>query len=426
MRALDQLHVGMRVLETARSQWWPADRIRDYQNDALVRMMRHVAANVPFYQRLNLRPESIAGAADLERFPVVGKRDIQRDPEAFIANGFARADLYASRTSGSSGQPTTTYFDRRAWLLVKYALKMRRIFATAGIPLLRRVMIISEQPSELLQPLADAAPSGLGVFFRQQYLSIHTPAEHHLTVLARFRPHIIYAFPSYLLDLITTAERRAVALPRIATLYTSSEVLTPAARNRIEAAFGGQLHDVYGSTEFKEVAWQCRHGRYHLNFESVYLEASDPGRCGRVVLSSLINAAMPLLRFDIGDRAVFAPDTCPCGRVSPQLIEFIGREGEMITLPSRRRISPYLLTTAIESESSILQYRIVQTEAAAFRVEVVVGSPGESAPWSSRVCEELQRVVGEPVTFSVREVRELARAPGGKRSIFVRVHPGLR
>jgi phenylacetate-CoA ligase len=423
MRAIDQLRVAVKLLAGMRSQWWSAERIRDYQSKALIRLMKHAVSNVPFYQRLNLRADTIASSADLERFPVLTKQDVQRDPDAFIARGFALTDLYASRTSGSSGRPTTTYFDRSGWLLARYALKVRRIAATAGLPLLRRVMIVSEQAPELLKSVADAAPSSL--FLPRQYLSIHTPPEHHLTALAAYRPEIIYAFPSYLLDLIATAERGALPLPQIATLYTSSEVLTRAARSRIERAFRGRLYDVYGSTEFKEVAWQCRDGRYHLNFESVYVEPKGLDVWGPVVLSSLCNIAMPLLRFDIGDRALFGANTCPCGRSSPHMLEFAGREGDMITLASGRRLSPYLLTTAIESEDSILQYRIVQTRVNSFRIDVIVRSPGDSSAWQSRVSAEVEQLVGEPASVTVREVDALGRDPSGKRSVFVRAQPDL-
>jgi phenylacetate-CoA ligase len=424
MRIADQLQVAANLLAAARSQWWSAARIREFQDRALVRMMRHAISNVPFYRRLNLSAGSIAVAADLARFPIIGKRDVQRDPHGFLADGFAPASLYSSRTSGSSGQPTTTYFARDAWLLSKYALKMRRVLATSGFPLGRRVLIISEQPPDQLGAIAAAAPSGLGLLYQQRHLSIHTPVAQHLAAIAQYRPHIIYAYPSYLLDLIVSAERDGVALPSVATLYTSSEVLTAAARSRIEKAFSGKLYDVYGSTEFKEVAWQCREGRYHLNIESVYLEPQEPGRLGTVILSSLCNFAMPLLRFEIGDRAAFDSNACACGRASPQLGEFAGREGDIITLPSRRRLSPYLLTTAIETAGSILQYRIVQTHSDAFRIDVTVRSPGESAMWRSRLCAELERVTGEPVRFEVREVDALERDPGGKRSVFVRALAG--
>jgi phenylacetate-CoA ligase len=144
-----------------------------------------------------------------------------------------------------------------------------------------------------------------------------------------------------------------------------------------------------------------------------------------MILSTLCNFAMPLLRFDIGDLATFDADPCPCGRASAHMLEFTGRESDMITLPSRRRISRSLLTNVIDGESSILQYRIVQTQADVFRVDVVVRAPGESGSWRGRVCAELERVIGEPVGFTVCEVDALERAASGKRSVFIRTNAEL-
>jgi phenylacetate-CoA ligase len=216
------------------------------------------------------------------------------------------------------------------------------------------------------------------------------------------------------------ADRLGTSVPRVETVYTSSEVLTAAARARIEQAFAGRIYDIYGSTEFKEVAWQCRAGVYHVNFENVYVEAQQPGSCEAVVLSSLCNRAMPLLRYNIGDRAVFGSHSCTCGRASLHLTEFSGREGDMISLPVGRRVSPYLLTTVIESEDSILQYRINQTALRDFRIDVIVKAPGESMRWRERVCKQLEHVLGD-VTIDVNEVDRLERAPSGKRSVFVRM-----
>ena len=108
MKVSDQFHVGAKLLAAMRSQWWSSQRIRDHQQRALVGMMRHALVSVPFYQRLNLRAATIVDAADLQRFPLIAKHDIQRDPDAFLATGFDRAELFASRIDSSSGQPTTT------------------------------------------------------------------------------------------------------------------------------------------------------------------------------------------------------------------------------------------------------------------------------------------------------------------------------
>jgi phenylacetate-CoA ligase len=397
MKLLDELATAGLVIGALRSQWWDERRIRGYQEQALLKVMRHAITRVPYYRALGLDPGSIATASDLKRFPVLTKRDLQRAPESFLAEGFARDTLYASRTSGSSGQPTTTYFDRHAWLLGRYALKMRRIAATSPLPIGCRVLIISERKPEELAALVAATPSGLRPFVRQLRLSIHEPVADHLATIIRWRPQILYTFPSYLLDLIALAERRGEALPPIRTVYTSSEVLTPAAREQIERALCASVCDIYGSTEFKEVAWQCRFGRDHLNFESVHIEQQESGAAGPVVLTSLMNLAMPLLRFSIGDRAVFGSNGCSCGRQSP-----------------------YLLSTAIESEESIRQYRIVQAALDAFRIDVIVSAPGDSLRWRERLCGELRRILGGAIAVAVREVDELPRAPGSKRSVFQR------
>jgi hypothetical protein len=83
---------------------------------------------------------------------------------------------------------------------------------------------------------------------------------------------------------------------------------------------------------------------------------------------------------------------------------------------------PYLLTTDIELEESILQYRIVRTEADAFRIDAVVRQPGQSAVWRERVGAQFLRIAGEPLRVSVQEVTVLERAPSGKRSVFQELH----
>lgn len=419
MRASDQWYVATRLTWALRSQWWSAERIRRWQETALVEIMRHAVAHVPHYQRLGIDPGSITTSDDLQRFPLLSKRDIQREPAALLANGFDPQDLFESRTSGSSGEPTTTCFDRPAWLLGKYVLKMRRIAATKGAGIGRRVLIVSEQPADKLAAAIDDGPAG-GVFFRQRRVSIHQPADAHIAALREFRPHVIYAYPSWLLDLVTSAEQTAASLPRIEAIHTSSEVLTRGARERIQAALGGRVYDVYGSTEMKEVAWECGHGCYHANFESTFIERPAGEARGQLVLTSLVNRAMPLIRFATGDQAVFGDEACPCGRQSPCLSGIDGRVGDVITLPSGRRLSPYVLTTAIEADSSVLQFRIVQTAPSSIRIEIVRKSGTAPEKPADELCAELARLATEPLEFTAHDVEGFERPANGKRSVFTR------
>jgi hypothetical protein len=112
--------------------------------------------------------EVIRSCEDLKRFPLINKRMIQAEPAAFVAAGLDVDCLHASRTSGGSGHPTTTHFVRPTWLLTRCALKPRRIAAIGGWPLLRRVLIVSEQCESKLSATTANAPSGMGVLFQAQ------------------------------------------------------------------------------------------------------------------------------------------------------------------------------------------------------------------------------------------------------------------
>ncbi len=421
MKVLELAQVGVHLAAVLRSQWWPAERIRGWQEKRLTEILRYAVRHVPFYRDLGIRADTIRSPEDLLRFPLLDKSCIQAAGTALLAEGQRPDQLHLSVTSGSTGQPTRTYFDASAWALCKYALKMRRIFAVTN-PAFKRCIIVTEQGPDKLAGYARERALGLGPLYCERLLSIFDELPRQLAQIDAFGPDLLYAFPSYLADLVHYCESQGRPVPQVSILFTSSEVLTTSLRQRIEAAFGGQLFDVYGSTEFKEIAWQCRHGSYHLNFESMWVEslpsAPDAGQ-RRLVLTGLANRAMPLIRFDIGDLGELRYHPCPCGRQSPILTGIHGREVEVMVLPSGRRLSPYVLTTTIELLPGLAKYRVVHETPQSVRVECVSQEPLPEQ--SVRHCiDELQRIVREPVSFRFVRLNEIPRTAGGKHKVFVK------
>ena len=419
-----QVSVALQTLRLLRSQWYTEREIAERQQAALVDTMRHAVLRVPFYRKLGFAASQLQSQDDLQRFPLLTKRTLQESASELIADGLDRRRLPSSRTSGSTGEPTQTFFDKRSWALCKFALKIRRTLAVAP-PFFHRCLIVSEQAPDAAAKYASARPFRVGPAYRERVVSLFEDLDVHRRVIREFRPDMLYGWPSYLLEL-----ERAYALanegpPEIRWIFSSSEVLTPGARSRIEAAFHARVHDIYGCTEFKEVAWQCKHGRYHINSESVLVETPRPpgDAHGQIVLTTLCNRAMPLLRYATGDLgAVAAPGvTCPCGRRLPQLEVISGREGDMMTLPSGRRISPYTLTTILETLHGLHQYRIVQVAPERLRIDMVA-SAATDADRIERCRRELTDTIGEPMDISFRAVREIPRMKGGKHRAFVREH----
>lgn len=416
-----------------RSQWWPAEKLRRLQTRRLDRMLGHARSRVPYYQRLDLDVDALPAFEALRRFPYMVKADIQSAGTSLVARGYEPEALPSSRTSGSTGEPTTTWFDPASWRFTRHVLKWRRVLSSVS-PLGLRLLRVSE--SLPLSAGASLGPRLPGVF-EVSTVSIALDPVQALAHLRRFRPSAIYSYPSWLREVIEAARADGGGVPPVACIMTSSEVLTPADREAISTAFSGRVLDVYGNTELKEVAWQCAHGRYHVNVESVLVEidsATQPttrpnaavagpkdgdGRTGEIVLTGLVNRAMPLIRFRTGDLGRWAAGDCPCGRASPALEDIQGRVMDMMELPGGRRISPYLLTTAIEQDEGIRHYRIEQY--APDQVVIRYRSRGDRPVGEALITERVRDVLGAGIAIDCLSDPDMALPARGKRSVYSRV-----
>lgn len=418
--AASLLALPWQVLRLRRSEWWRAARIRRYQAALLVDQLRFAVTEIPYYRDLGIDAENINSPADLARFPLLNKSVVQRESGRLRNPQYLKGRVHSSTTSGSSGQPTTTWFDPRTWMLTKYALKARRTLA-AGTPLGQRLMIFDETSrpdGRIPPPTFTRLP-----FFRQVRLSTFVQLDEQLSILTGFRPTVIYASPSAITELLDYAERQGISAPRVGTVFLSSEFLTADSRHRIGASLHCRVIDIYGSTEFKEVAVQCDHGNYHVNFESVYVETIPDEDLGeeRIVITSLRNRAMPLVRMDMGDTGRLAWDACSCGRESPYLQVLSGRQLEYLCPRDGSRVSPYLLTTHIEAVPGVGRYRFVQHADGCIELLVVPRHDNEDRESTVRGIEQaMRRLLGPGNPFAIRLVESIERTPAGKHRLVTR------
>lgn len=436
MRVVDVLRGAAALASSLRSQWrdpaWWASR----QERLLHSQLAFAVRSVPFYRnRAAYRPLASAGVAScsapLLRLPMLRRNEVQRHREELLAAGGDRRRWHRSSTSGSMGLPLEVWFDAESWRLSKYVLKARRLLASGWRPGHRVVIVVDDVPSEQLNAHRAAWHLRGGRPWDQfRNLSIYEPPQRHLDLYAAYRPHFIYAFPSYLSELSRhwdAAMRRRVPLR---ALMTSGETLVPPLRHRLAAAFGAPVLDTYGSNEFKEIAWQCPAGEgYHVNMDSVAVEVVDAdgrpvptGAPGELVVTSLINRAMPLIRYGTEDIGRRLAGRCACGRGLERLDYPEGRVADYVRLPDGELISCYEVTTSLLAHPDLLQFRIEHYPQRGVEVRVVMrdGAPEASV---EAVRQALQRHIGRRVPVTLHRVEAIAREPSGKHRAFVARHP---
>ncbi len=119
-------------------------------------------------------------------------------------------------------------------------------------------------------------------------------------------------------------------------MVLTAEPTLPAQRERVGETLDAEVFTFYGARECGWIASECpEEHRLHVNTAGVHLEALDDGR---LLVTDLLNPAMPLLRYEIGDRGALDLEPCPCGDERPVLARLEGREVDVFLLPSGRRV----------------------------------------------------------------------------------------
>ena len=201
--------------------------------------------------------------------------------------------------------------------------------------------------------------------------SVQAPLQELARELQAYAPTVLITYPSCAAAL---AQRQADAglHLKLAEVWVGGEQLGAEQRTRIHAAFGCVLRNNYGASEFFSIAWECAHGRLHLNHDWVILEPVDerlrPVPLGEashsVLLTNLANRVQPLLRYRLDDSLRFVPEPCPCGSGFP-VIEVQGRCDDTLMLRDAQdrevTLLPLALMTVIEEGAHVTQFQLLGT-----------------------------------------------------------------
>ena len=389
----------------------------------LTRMLR-AAAKVPFYRErldaagvgdddlmMELCPEQVLAA-----IAPATKVDLRGAGSDVLLGGKVRPEWRSSSSCGSTGEPFRVYYEPRAWATLKILVKLRARSACGTRPTDRVALLDAVPPSE-----GTIAAAG-----RVARISILQPAARVAAGLAAFAPDTIYGLPSALREAGEELRARGTSLP-VRRIFTSGELLAPAMRQALADAFGAPVFDVYGSSETKEIAWECPVGGMHINADVVRLEVLDeanrpvsPGVEGNLVATLLVNRAMPLLRYRIGDRASLLAERCECRHPFPLLGVVTGRRADMLVLDGGRRISPYALTCALERVGGMLRFQVTQLEPGRLRVRAIAEPGTDRTGTALRIRGAIR---GEVAQSLETEVEFVDRLPSGPRTKFRVVEP---
>jgi phenylacetate-CoA ligase len=211
-----------------------------------------------------------------------------------------------------------------------------------------------------------------------QTFSVQAPLPELARDLQAFGPTVLITYPSCAAALAGLQRDGELDL-RLTEIWLGGEQLSDAQRALMRSAFACPLRNNYGASEFFSIAWECEHGRLHVNDDWVVLESVDrqarPVAIGEmphsVLLTHLANHVQPLLRYRLDDAIRFTGERCACRSAFP-VIEVQGRSGHTLLLHGADdrpvTLLPLALQTVIEEGAQVTQFQLLCTGADALEL----------------------------------------------------------
>ena len=429
-------HLQALLWQLQQSEWLPPEAVRRNQYVQASRLVNHAARTVPFYR------ERLAAAGiplgrplapeEWRRIPLLKREDIQDQGDALASRPppAGHGEATPVSTSGSTGKPVTVLSTGIAQLI--WSAISLRDHLWHGRDLSQKFAAIRkikghntrERRAHNLAtwgaPVADVFQSGSATL-----LSINTAIEEQLKWLQEEQPAYLLSYPTSLKELIDLCRRNGARVPGLRQVRTMAEIVTPELRRQCREVLGVGIADMYSSQECGYFALQCPgHDHYLVQAESVLLEVIDdsgvpclPGETGRVVVTPLMNFAMPLLRYEIGDYATVG-GASPCGRGLPVLERILGRVRNMLVRPDGSKIWPAFGTKTLMKVAPVRQYQFVQQRRDLVEARIVLWRPASAAEEAALI-QHIRDNLPEGIAVELRLVDDIPRSEGGKYEDFV-------
>ena len=327
--------------------------------DQLISLLK-TALKSPGYQK-KYREVNIGEAVeDISKIPFLEYHEILSSPFGFLTSPVSEAH-YVYFSSGTLGKPKTLFYS--AADIERVAYQCTRFSMIEGISPSDTVLLLLPMSLWITGAITRLGHIGVGACVVP--LSLSGSMNTWATIAALIDYTCISSTPSVLMEFASRAPQKEMRI-----VETTGEPLPASVRRKIERFYGGEVYDAYGLTE-AVVGVECsKHSGYHYFEDSTIIEIVDPdsgevldeGEEGEIVVTSLLQHLMPIIRYRTGDLGYLSRDACECGLYYPR-VWVKGRSHLTINLPAAVKLYPYQILEAISLTEGLLpDYEVVVTE----------------------------------------------------------------
>lgn len=348
----------------------PVEKIRALQSERLVKQVKHVYENVPYYRRLmdekGVTPEDIHGIEDLHKLPFLTKADLREAyPYGLLAKPLSECVRIQS-TSGTTGKRVVAFYTQHDVDLWEDCCA-RAVVAAGGT---------NEDVCQVCYGygLFTGGPGLNGGSHKVGCLTLPMSSgntERQIQFMMDLGSTILCCTPSYAAYIGESLKERGYKPEdnKLKAGIFGAEPWTEEMRRDIENSLGIKAYDIYGLTETSGpgVSFECSEQTgMHINEDHFIAEIIDPetgevlpeGSKGELVFTSITKEAFPLLRYRTRDICVLSREKCSCGRTFVKMTKPMGRSDDMMIIRGVN-VFPSQIETVLLNEGYSPNYQIV-------------------------------------------------------------------
>jgi phenylacetate-CoA ligase len=392
--------------------------------DRLAALLSFARENVPYYKRV-IPPNVEALVSDSQNWqqvPLLGKQQIQADWPGFLSEPDVIDDpsVEILVTSGSTGTPLKIVRPRQ-----ELRVQTKRLWATRarwqpGIMGWKQLRLFSNIESLSQKALQFTVEMSLD-------LSWDALASYVGQVEA-FEPDWMYGAPSAVYRWAQYYRRARQSIPTLKLIEVTGEQLLPHQQSLIEEAFGCPVVNHYGCREFWVLSYECPGRLMHAWDDDLLLEVVrdgrpvPPGETGELVVTSLTNRLMPLIRYKVEDIVQMAASNCSCGDLRPILAPVGGRAGSLV-VTRHRAFATSLLNYVfshflLNHDQAFVEYQVVQSDYDLLEIYLVPGECFERNFIETELSKAINQFLPE-VRCKFIVCSRITPLPSGKPQFFI-------
>ena len=347
----------------------PYEQLRQLQNERLVKQVRHVWDNVPYYRKKmeekGVTPDDIQSVDDLHKLPFLCKDDL-REAYPHGLRGMPLSDcVRIHSTSGTTGKRVVAFYTQHDIDLWDDCCA--------------RALVAAGATNEDVCHIA----YGFGLFTGGAGLNggshkvgcLTLPmssgnTDRQLQFMTDLESTILCCTPSYAAYLAESIHERGIRDQiKLKAGIFGAEAWSEDMRRDIEDKLGIKAYDIYGLTETSGpgVAFECSEQTgMHINEDHFIAEIIDPdtgevlpeGTKGELVFTAITKEAFPLLRYRTRDICILTRGKCSCGRTFVKMCKPMGRSDDMLIIRGVN-VFPSQIETVLLQQGYSANYQII-------------------------------------------------------------------